>query len=350
MRSLFLNFGPKRRIGFALALLSASIIAPGLTAQDTPILSGGVGFFSNTDGGKTNYQMLASPLIAVPIGPSLLIEGRANVLESVTPASTGGYNTSHLFALTYMQADYLAGKHVTLVGGDFLTPFGTYNERLSPIWINNFQDVPLIYAIGTMGDGNGSGTGGMIRGNALSTAKVSVSYAAYFSANITNNQFDSQRAAGGQTSFYFPKTRLEVGASYGHRLEAARENDFGTHVWWEPTKIPLAIRSEYAHAPHSQGYWIEADYHLPEIHDAKWIGKLEPVTRIQQVFRNAPDPTDGLPPVNTQRADFGLNYHFTHEVRINTSYGRLFASNGNVNIWETGLVYRFLTPVWKGKK
>jgi hypothetical protein len=306
-----------------------------------------LGFFSNTNGGKTSYQMIATPLIAAPVGPHLFIEGRANVLESLTPASTGGYNTSRFLGLSYMQADYIAGKHATLVGGYFLTPFGTYNERLTPIWIGNFQDVPLIYGIGTMG--NGSSVGGMIQGNAVSTDNISVSYAAYFSAGSTNVQVASQRAVGGQTSLYFPKARLEVGASYGHRLEAVHENDFGTHVWWEPAKFPLAIRSEYAHAPNSQGYWIEGDYRLSQIHGAKWVGRLEPVARVQQAFRNAPDKSDGLPPVDTQRVDFGLNYHFPHEVRINTSYGRQFASNGNSNIWETGLVYRFLTPTWKGK-
>jgi hypothetical protein len=311
------------------------------------MLSGGTGFLSYTDGGKTSYEMIASPLIAVPVGPYLFFEDRGNLLESITPAKTGGYNTSHFFGLSYMQADVIADKHVTLVGGYFLTPFGTYNERLTPIWISNFQDAPLTYGIGTMS--TGSSLGGMIRGNAVSTDKVSVSYAAYVSAGSTNVQVKAQRAAGGQTSAYFPKARLEVGFSYGRRLETVRENDFGTHVWWQPTNVPLIIRSEYAHAPHSQGYWIEAVTHLPQLRDAKWLGRLEPVARVQQAFRNAPDKTDGLPSVDTQKVDFGLDYHFPHEVRINASYGRRFASNGNSNIWQTGLVYRFLTPTWKGK-
>jgi hypothetical protein len=248
-----------------------------------------------------------------------------------------------------MQADVLVNKHVTLVGGYFLTPFGTYNERLAPIWIGNFQDSPLIYGIGNMN--TGSGTGGMIRGNAVSTEKFSVSYAAYYSAGNTNVQVSSQRATGGQVSVYFPDAGLEVGASYGRRLDSIHENDFGTHVWWEPKHGPVAIRSEYAHTPHSQGYWIESDFRLPnDIHHAKWLGGLEPVARMQQAFRNAPDNTDGLPSADTQRVQFGLDYHFPHEVRINTSYGRQFSSNGNFNLWQTGLVYRFLTPTWKGKK
>jgi hypothetical protein len=70
---------------------------------------------------------------------------------------------------------------------------------------------------------------------------------------------------------------------------------------------------------------------------------------MQQTFRFRPDPNDGLPTLNTQEADFGLDYHLPHEVRINTSYARQFSSSGNVNIWETALIYRFLFPTWKAK-
>jgi hypothetical protein len=71
---------------------------------------------------------------------------------------------------------------------------------------------------------------------------------------------------------------------------------------------------------------------------------------MQQTFRRDMDGSDGLPLVNTQRADFGLNYNLPHETRIMTSYSRKFAPNhGDENIWETGITYRFLFPVWKGK-
>jgi hypothetical protein len=35
-------------------------------------------------------------------------------------------------------------------------------------------------------------------------------------------------------------------------------------------------------------------------------------------------------------------------VRILTSYGRQFSSTDDHNVWETGIVYRFLFPAWKG--
>jgi hypothetical protein len=337
-----------RQAGAILLLMVSYYAASDLAAQDVPLLSGGVGLFTNTNAGDTSYQMVAVPVLEAPIGQRLLIEARGNLLESFFPGGNGeGYNHSTFLNLSYLQGDFIATPHITLVGGYFLIPFGTYNERFT-IWDSNLQDAPLIFGIGTMG--SGSGTGGMVRGSAYSTEKVSISYAAYFSAGSTNKQFQSSRSTGGQVYAYFPKARLEVGTSYGRTLEGAQSNSFGAHVWWEPAGIPLKIRSEYAHGAHSQGYWIETDYRLSQIHGPdSLIGRLEPIFRMQQTFRNSPDPTDFLPSADTQRADFGLDYHLPHEVRINTSYARQFSSTGNFNVWETGIVYRFLFPAWKGK-
>jgi hypothetical protein len=71
---------------------------------------------------------------------------------------------------------------------------------------------------------------------------------------------------------------------------------------------------------------------------------------LQQTFRRDTVVSDGLPPVNTQRADFGLDYNLPHNTRILTSYARQFSATGDHNVWETGIVYRFLFPAWKGKQ
>jgi hypothetical protein len=111
------------------------------------------------------------------------------------------------------------------------------------------------------------------------------------------------------------------------------------------------LRSEFARGHHAQGYWIQADYRTQAFGGLdSWVGRIEPVFRMQQTFRRDTDVSDGLPLVNIQQADFGLNYDLPHEVRIITSYSRKFAPNhGDVNIWETGVTYRFLFPVWKGR-
>ena len=330
----------------ALAIFSA---AKHGTAQDTPLLSGGVGFFTRTHGGATTYQPHIEPLLAAPIGKHLLVESRGILLESFSPKGNGqpGYDHTHVASLIYLQGDYLASPHLTVVGGSFLLPFNTYNDRLSPIWIGNVQDGPLIAGVGTMG--TGTGVGGMLSGSAISRDKYSLSYNAWFSARSGNMQFNSKRSSGGRASLYLPEDRLEIGFSYDRLLQNTHENFYGAHVWWEPKDTAFRLRSEFARGSHAQGYWVEADYRTQAFGGLdSWVGRFEPVFRIQQSFRINTTASDSLPSVNTQRVDFGIDYDLPHNTRILTSYSRQFSST-NVNIWETGIVYRFLFPAWKGK-
>jgi hypothetical protein len=331
----------------ALIMLSA---VPNGTAQNMPLISGGVGFFTHTNGGNTSYLPLIEPLIAAPIGSHILVESRATLLESFSPNGNGqpGYSHSHFAGLTYLQGDYFATPHLTVVGGDFLIPFNTYNDRLSEIWISNFQDAPLISSLGVMS--SGTGIGGMLSGSAIARRKYSINYNGWFSARSGNEQFSSKRSSGGRVSLYLPESRLEVGLSYDRLLQGTRENFYGAHVWWEPRDTAFRLRSEFSRGHHAQGYWIEADYRTQRFGGPNsWTGRFEPVFRMQQTFRRDTIASDGLPLVNTQRADFGLDYNLPHNTRILTSYARQFSSTGNANIWETGIVYRFLFPTWKGR-
>jgi hypothetical protein len=339
-------------VPFTIWVLAMLVLAPSFTtkaeAQNTPLISGAVGFLTTTNGGVTNYQPVLAPVAAVPLGEHLLVESRAYIEENYAPknGNSGPYQGNFFAGLQYLQLDYIAAPRVTLTLGDFLTPFGTYNERLAPIWITNFQDAPLIYPIGTQ---HGSSVGAMLRGAAFSSSHVQLNYVGYFSVASSVNQFSGERAAGGQFFVYFPTKRLEIGTSFSRLLQGQQGNSTGVDVWWQPYRVPLAIRSEYAHGPHAQGYWVETAYRLSQWNGPdSWLGRLEPVFRMQQTFRDSPGQGDQLPAVNTQRADFGLDYHLPHEVRINTSYSRKFASSGNENIWETTLTYRFLFPAWKG--
>jgi hypothetical protein len=347
---------PKRSVKTNGHLLAALLILNGTlltaafaSAQDTPLISGGAGFLTSTRAGSTSYLPTTVPVLAAPLGQHLLVESRATLFEDFYPKGSGqpGYSHLHFAGLAYLQLDYLASSHMTVVAGEFLTPFGTYNERLTQIWIGNFEDAPLILSLGI---GTGSSVGGMLRGSAVSTPKFSIDYAAYFSAASANQNFHSRHEWGGRTSVYIPEKRLEFGASYTRMPGTAPANDIGAHVWWEPGDSSFKLRSEYAHGTHAQGYWVETDYRLSKIGGAdSALGRLEPVFRWQQTFRNSPSSSDGLPSADTQRVDSGLDYHLPHEVRINTSYSRQLSSAGNSNIWETGIVYRFLFPTWKGK-
>ena len=325
-------------------VLGAAVISP---AQEAPLLSGGVGFLTNTAGGNTTYIPIAQPLIAVPLGQHLLIESRASLLEFFTPGNSG-YDTSHFVALTYLQGDVVANRHLTVVGGSYLLPFGTYNERLTPIWISNFQDEPVVEPLGLMG--GGAGLGGQLRGSLIRRRHYSFDYASWFSASSTNAQFKAERSSGFRGSFYFPSQRLEVGASYGRLLQGNHENFIGTHLWWATKDAGLRFRSEFAHGQHAYGYWFEVDSRPFAFgNQESFTGRIQPVFRMNQTFRIDNLASDGLPLTNTQRADFGLDYNLPHNTRILTSYSRQFSNSGNVNIWETGIVYRFLFPAWKGR-
>lgn len=320
------------------------------TAQQTPLLSGGVGFLHKTKGGNTTYTPIIEPLLAAPLGERVLIESRAALTETFAPKGNGqrGYDHTHFIGLTYLQADYFASPHVTIVGGEFLLPFNTYNERLSPVWIGNFQDGPLIASLGLLS--TGSGVGAMLRGSAISHPNYSIAYATWFSARSGNEQFNAKRSFGSRVSVYLPQKRLEMGLSYDRQLQGTRENFYGAHLWWEPADTAFRLRSEFARGHHAQGYWVEADYRAQAFGGLdSWIGRFEPLFRMQQTFRRDSIVSDGLPLVNTQRADFGLDYNLPHNTRILTSYSRQFSSSGNENIWETGIVYRFLFPAWKAK-
>jgi hypothetical protein len=354
MRRLILHSSLSRLARFtrvSILVLTAFCAVRNGTAQQTPLISGGVGFFSSTNGGNTSYLPTIQPLIAAPIGSRFLIESRAVIGENFSPGTSAdpGYEHMHFATFDYLQGSYFLTPHLTVVGGSYLIPFNTYNDRLSELWIENFQDAPLIATLGTMG--SGSGLGGMLSGSAFSRRKFTINYNAWFASRSSNQQFDSKRSPGGRVSIYLPEKRLEIGASYDRLLQGTQENFTGAFVWWEPKDTAFRLRSEFARGQHSQGYWIEADYRTQAFGGLdSWVGRFEPVFRMQQTFRiDNSTNTDGLPGANTQRTDFGLDYNLPHNTRILTSYARQFSSAGNTNVWETGIVYRFLFPVWKGK-
>jgi len=337
-----------RNPAWAVVVLAIVSLGPQATAQDTPLISGAVGFISHTNGGISFLQPVIAPFAAVPIGSSFLIEARADLREVIAPTNGNGPYEGQFFAnLQYLQLDYLANSKLTITAGRFLTPFQTYDERLTPIWIRNFPDTPLIFPIGTRT--SGSSDGGMLRGDLVSKPGWQLNYAAFFSANCTVGQLYAGRATGFRTGVFLPGKRLEVGVSYERFLQDQHSNSAGTYVWWKPWRFPLQVRSEYAHGPTGQGYWIEAVYRLSQVRGPdSWIGRLQPGFRMQQFFRTSPGLGDILPAHDTNQTDFGLNYYFPNEIRLSASYSRQFTSPVDRNIWNVALTYRFLFPAFPG--
>jgi hypothetical protein len=349
------NFALRRSSCLAVACVALLAVAGNAQrSPDVPLISGGIGMFSSTNEGFTFFQPVVAPVLALPVGSHLLIESRADLRGLYQQNDeTGPFHGSFTATLEYLQADYLVNRHLTITAGRFLTPFGTYNERLTPIWIRNLQDAPIIFAIGTRTSGSSDGV--MLRSNVYRSPKISVDNTAFFSTNVASGQFQAARAAGDRLDFFLPGNGLEVGGSFERFLQSTpaekpHRNSGGVHVWWTPTYTALQVRSEYAHGPHTEGYWIEGAYRLSQFGgQSSLVGRFMPVVRMQQFFRLTPQQGDGLPSANTKQVDFGFDYFLPHELRLNTSYARTFSTT-NGNIWDISLTYRFLFPAWKGER
>jgi hypothetical protein len=318
--------------------------------KPVPILTGSAGFFSNVNGGETQLVPIVAPVLLVPLGDRWLIESRSSFEGDFERKDRNGpFGGKVGKEVDYAQLDFIASRYVTVTAGRFLTPFGIYNERLYPIWIRSLQREPLIFPIAT-----GSSDGIMLRGGFAVSSKANLNYAVYFSTLSTVNKLESDRTVGGRVGYFFPGPRVEIGGSFQQLLQEGRTRSVGFHFAWQPSAIPLNLRSEYAWSGQTRsGYWIEGAYRLTQV--AHWqavMRRTEVVARVQQFFGHV--VTDeaaeyGLPQVDTQQADFGFNYYVRDGLKATASYGRQLSSAGNANLWTVGVAYRFAVPLGRAQ-
>jgi hypothetical protein len=335
--------GRVNNVVFGVLLASTLAVAQ----SGVPIISGGAGFVSTTDGGHTFLQPIIAPVVVIPLGPKFEVESRIDLREFIAKTN-GSYDAQGSYSVEYLQLDYQVASQMIVSVGRFLTPFNTYTERISPIWIRNFQDVPLIFAIGTRT--TGSSDGAMVRGAAVSRKDWQLNYTGYLSANSTLDKFESGRSAGGRTGVFFTKPRLEVGVSYQRFLQDQHYNALGTYLWWEPRRAPVEFRSEYAHSPSGHGYWLEGAFRFVKAPiSTSLLARLEPIVRVEQFWRLKAQPGDQLPTSDAKKAEAGLNYYLPKQVRLNASYGRQFNTlSPDRNTWNFAITYRFLFPMFPG--
>jgi len=319
-----------------------------MRAQDerpVPILTGSTSYFTRVTGGQYQDTLGVSPLLLAPLGDKWLFEGKGFYADTYKKDVHGDYTGTASYGLAYGQIDYIANPFVTVTGGRFITPFGVYGERLAPNWIRALQVTPTIGGVP-----RGTSTGGMLRGGLpVRTDKFDLNYAFYFSTSVTNHMMSSDRTTGGRVGFFLSGPRLEMGGSFQKvLLNTDRSHALGTHFIWQPNRIPLTIRSEYAWSNvKGSGYWIESAYRLSQIPHGR---PIEIVGRAQQYMglnlKAKVAAKFGVPAQDTQQADLGMNYYFGRDVRASASYGRQFSVAKDTNIWSVGLTYRFIMPMW----
>jgi hypothetical protein len=332
----------------ACSLLAAS----SLRAQDAasgaghvPVISGGVGYVHNIDGGIPTLEPQINPILLVPFGSHVLLESRTDFTGFFEEKNlTSGPFTGKVFkTVEFAQVDWLAKTYAIATVGKYILPFGMYGERLEPIWIRNLQDAPITATIGTRTSNAGDGI--MLRGVLSQGPSHSIQYSSYFSARSGINQLGASRTAGGDVSLYLPKAGLEIGFSYQRFLQQHQINSTANYLAWHPSSIPVDVKFEFDRSYNGKGYWLESNYLLNQsTFVPAFLKPLQIVGRVQQYFPNH-GGGNGVPTVDNQRVDFGLNYYFRDNFRLISSYGRQFSSQGNANVWNAGFTYRFLFPL-----
>jgi hypothetical protein len=335
---------------FTLKLSAQDAGADSTHAGYVPVLTGTIAYVYSVTGGIPTVEPQINPLLLLPLGSHVLVESRAEFTGFFQRRNgTSGDYTGEVFkTVDYAQIDWLANTHATVVAGKYILPFGLYPERFASLWIENFQDLPIDYSIGTRT--SGTGVGGQLRGVVVQRDSCSVQYAAYYSAHSGVNQLSAARTAGGDASIYFPNRHIEFGTSYQRYLEPRKINSGTGYMSWQPPQAPLDLKAEYDRSFNGQGYWIEGAYMLSQVPVANsFFRNVQVAARMQQFFP-LNGGGNGVPGVQTERPEIALNYYLRDGLRFVSGYGRQFTATQDHNIWNVGFTYRFVWPLWPGRK
>jgi hypothetical protein len=279
------------------------------------------------------------PVILLPLGKKWLFETEYSMELPVQrqDSSLGPAVFSHSFE--YLQMSYFATSNLIVTGGNFVTPFGIYKERLDPQWVRNLLDEPLVFPIN-----DNSSIGAMVRSSAYLSPGVKLNVAGYYSGSEGNAQIAGEKQSGGRASVFLTGPRIEVGASYSRKMGDDRFNVAGADFVWNVRRTPLDIRGEYVHADIlGQGYWLEGAWRLSKVTGSSFVHRSQIVGRVEQYRAPAAkqDIDEDLPSLDTKRFTAGFNYWPSDSVKFAFAYARQTDSSESRGVWTVGMVYRF---------
>ncbi len=317
-----------------------------------PVLSGGLGYVYHVQGGVPTLSPQINPVLLAAFGRHVLFESRTDFTGYFyrRNGTSGDYTGQVYKTFDYVQVDWLANTHVMPVFGKYLMPFGIFPERLTALWIENIQDYPLIFGIGTLS--GGSGDGAQLRGVAIEKPAFNVQYTAYYSVHYKQDYLGAGRVAGGDTSIYFKNQRAEFGSSYQRYLDNGRHfNSEATYLTWQPFQSTnLDLKAQYSHNYYGHGYWIEGYDMLAWAPVAtKFFSHMQVVGRGEEEFP-LHGGGNGASTLEIKRLETAINYNIRDDWRLISSYGRQSNNGQKFNLWNLGFTYRFVWPLGREKK
>jgi hypothetical protein len=96
----------------------------------------GTAGFTDSDGADSNFAAGVFPVFLWRLNERILFETELHISE-------GGESDG--VELSYAQASYIANDWLTLGAGKFLSPFGAFQERIHPSWINKLPSSPIVF-------------------------------------------------------------------------------------------------------------------------------------------------------------------------------------------------------------
>ena len=329
-----------------------------LRLGDTKFMMSGYGVAGYTDKRHENSTFSAqfNPIFLWKLDDRLFFESELEFeLESPEGAESSETETS----VEYANMTYILNDYMTAGAGKFLLPFGIFNERLHPAWINKLPDRPLPYD-DEVGLAPEAGIGAFLRG-AIPADSMKFKYAFYVDngpALITDNpdkagmldldnfnDDNHNKAVGGRLGF-LPIPELEMG--YSIQGAKVNQNDFpnvdmllqavdlsykrqiddikGTidmhaeYVWSEVDDATYGPSATPSFGPlrfdnDREAYYIQASYR-PTQADEKFLKNLEFVLRYDSL--NVPDNAPGS--VDEHRWTPGIDYWLNPSTVLKVAY------------------------------